>query len=46
MAILSAVIGALSTFYQDSHDPTDPQQVEIIRSSPPCQNPDHRGLFL
>lgn len=29
MAILSAVIGALSTFYQDSHDPTDPQQVEI-----------------
>lgn len=29
MAILSAVIGALSTFYQDSHDPTNPQQVEI-----------------
>jgi len=29
MAILSAVIGGLSTFYQDSHDPTDPQQVEI-----------------
>ena len=29
MAILSAVVGALSTFYQDSHDPTDPQQVEI-----------------
>ena len=29
MAILSAVIGALSTFYQDSHDPTDPQQVEL-----------------
>ena len=29
MAILSAVIGALSTFYQDSHDPTDPEQVEI-----------------
>jgi len=28
MAILSAVIGGLSTFYQDSHDPTDPQQVE------------------
>ncbi len=29
MAILSAVIGALSTFYQDSHDPKDTQQVEI-----------------
>ncbi|RMH09724.1 MAG: citrate synthase [Nitrospirae bacterium] len=29
MAILSAVIGALSTFYQDSHDPTNPEQVEI-----------------
>ena len=29
MAILSAVVGALSTFYQDSHDPTNPQQVEI-----------------
>ncbi len=29
MAILSAVIGGLSTFYQDSHDPSDPQQVEI-----------------
>jgi citrate synthase len=29
MAILSAVIGALSTFYQDSHDPTDARQVEI-----------------
>lgn len=28
MAILSAVTGALSTFYQDSHDPTDPKQVE------------------
>jgi citrate synthase len=29
MAILSAVIGGLSTFYQDSHDPTDPEQLEI-----------------
>jgi len=29
MAILSAVVGALSTFYQDSHDPTNPRQVEI-----------------
>ncbi|NKB80745.1 MAG: citrate synthase [Nitrospirales bacterium] len=29
MAILSAVTGALSTFYQDSHDPTDPEQVNI-----------------
>ncbi len=29
MAILSAVIGALSTFYQDSHDPTNHHQVEI-----------------
>jgi len=29
MAILSAVVSALSTFYQDSLDPVDPQQVEI-----------------
>ncbi len=29
MAILSSVVGALSTFYQDSMDPTDEQQVEI-----------------
>ena len=29
MAILSAVVGALSTFYQDSHNPTDPHQVEL-----------------
>ncbi len=29
MAILSAVVGALSTFYQDSHNPTDLQQVEL-----------------
>lgn len=29
MAILSSVVGALSTFYQDSSDPRDPHQVEI-----------------
>jgi len=29
MAILSSVVGALSTFYQDSLDPRDPKQVEI-----------------
>ncbi|MEM7316719.1 MAG: citrate/2-methylcitrate synthase, partial [Planctomycetota bacterium] len=29
MAILSSVVSALSTFYQDSLDPRDPQQVEI-----------------
>ncbi|MEM9942818.1 MAG: citrate synthase [Planctomycetota bacterium] len=29
MAILSSVVGAMSTFYQDSLDPKDPQQVEI-----------------
>ena len=29
MATLSSVIGALSTFYQDSLDPRDPRQVEI-----------------
>jgi len=29
MAILSSVVGAMSTFYQDSLDPHDPQQVEI-----------------
>lgn len=29
MAILSSVVGALSTFYQDSLDPRDPNQVEV-----------------
>ncbi len=29
MAILSSVVGAMSTFYQDSLDPNDPRQVEI-----------------
>ena len=29
MAILSSVVGALSTFYQDSLDPHDPHQVEV-----------------
>ncbi len=29
MAILSSVVGALATFYQDSLDPNDPGQVEI-----------------
>ncbi len=29
MAILSSVVGAMSTFYQDSLDPDDPRQVEI-----------------
>ena len=29
MAILSSVVGALSTFYQDSMDPKDNEQVEI-----------------
>jgi citrate synthase len=29
MAILAAVVSALSTFYQDSIDPNDPRQVEI-----------------
>ncbi len=29
MAILSASVSALSTFYQDSLDPSDPRQVEI-----------------
>ena len=29
MAILSSVVGALSTFYQDSLDPMDPDQVEV-----------------
>lgn len=29
MAILSSVVGALSTFYQDSLDPSDPEQVQI-----------------
>jgi citrate synthase len=29
MAVLSSAVTALSTFYQDALDPTDPQQVEI-----------------
>ena len=29
MAIVGSVVGALSTFYQDSLDPRDPQQVEV-----------------
>jgi len=29
MAILSSVVGALSTFYQDSLDPKDPEQVQM-----------------
>ena len=29
MAILSSVVSAMSTFYQDSLDPHDPEQVEI-----------------
>ena len=29
MAILSSVVSALSTFYQDSLDPMDPRQVEV-----------------
>ena len=29
MAILSSVVGALSTFYQDSLNPRDPRQVEV-----------------
>ncbi|NUU26209.1 MAG: citrate synthase [Streptomycetaceae bacterium] len=29
MAMLSSVVGALSTFYQDSHDPFDENQVHI-----------------
>lgn len=29
MAILSSVVGAMSTFYQDSLDPHDPEQVEV-----------------
>ena len=29
MAILSSVVSALSTFYQDSLDPRDPEQVEV-----------------
>jgi citrate synthase len=29
MAILSSVVGALSTFYQDSLDPRDPRQTEV-----------------
>lgn len=29
MAILSSVVSAMSTFYQDSLDPTEPEQVEL-----------------
>ncbi len=30
MAILSSVVSALSTFYQDSLDPKDPRQVDVL----------------
>jgi citrate synthase len=30
MAILSSVVSALSTFYQDSEDPHDPEQVQLL----------------
>ena len=29
MAMLSSVVSALSTFYQDSNDPHDPEQVQL-----------------
>ncbi len=29
MAILSSVVSTLSTFYQDSDDPHDPEQVQL-----------------
>lgn len=29
MSVMASAVGALSTFYQDSLDPTDPEQVEI-----------------
>src|SRR4029079_6063620 len=29
MAMVGSVVGALSTFYQDWHDPTDPKHVEV-----------------
>ena len=44
MAILSAVVSALSTFYQDSDDPHDPDAGAALDPAADGQAPDDRGL--
>ena len=44
MAILSSVVGALSTFYQDSLDPHDPRAGRGFDPSADGQAADDRGL--
>ncbi len=46
MAILGSVVGALSTFYQDSLDPHDPEQVRDFDPPADGQAADDRRLQL
>ena len=46
MAILSSVVGALSTFYQDSLNPRDPQAGRGLGPPADGQAADDRGLCL
>ena len=44
MGILASAVAALSTFYQGSIDPHDPDDVEITHDPPHRQDADHRGV--
>jgi len=44
MAILGSVVGAMSTFYQDSLNPNDKQQVDISIIRLLAQIAHHRGV--
>ena len=44
MGTLSSVVSALSTFYQDSNDPHDPEQVQLSILRLMAKLPDDRGL--
>ena len=46
MAVLSSAVSALSTFYQDSLDPFDAEQVEISTDPPAGEAADDRRLRL
>ena len=46
MATLSAVVSALSTFYQDSEDPHDPEQVAADDHPADRQAADDRGVLV
>ncbi len=46
MPVLSSAVSALSTFYQDSLDPFDAEQVEISTVRADGQAADHRGVCV